>query len=144
MRFAGGMKEEDAFRKIFNDYPLRLYCLNEADNLEMFHTEVRQLFCALQYRKDRVDLRSRLESDPAYRHLDRDTLEAMTVLLKMPVVWERKDRIMNKKEGREEYDMCQAVREWAEEERQIVGKRAGKKAEKKAEKKEGRKSGPLS
>lgn len=118
--------EEDVFRTIFNDYPLRLYCLNEADNLEMFHTEVRQLFCALQYRKDRAGLRRLLESDSAYRHLDRDTLEAMTVLLKMPAVWERKDRIMNKKEGREEYDMCQAVREWAEEER-MIGKKEGRK-----------------
>ena len=118
--------EDDIFRKLFNDYPLRLYCLNEADNLEMFHTEVKQLFCALQYRKDPTRLRRLLESDPAYRHLDRDTLEAMTVLLKMPSVWERKERIMKKNEGREEYDMCQAVREWAEEERQI-GKKEGRK-----------------
>ena len=125
--------EEDVFRTIFNDYPLRLYCLNEADNLEMFHTEVRQLFCALQYRKDRAGLRRLLESDPVYRHLDRDTLEALAVLLKLPAVWERKDRIMNKKDDREEYDMCQAVREWAEEERQI-----GKKEGRKVGRKEGR------
>ena len=118
--------EEDIFRKLFNDYPLRLYCLNEADNLEMFHTKVKQLFCALQYRKDPAGLRRLLENDKAYRYLDRDTLEAMTVLLKMPSVWERKDRIMKKNEDREEYDMCQAVREWAEEERQI-GKKEGRK-----------------
>lgn len=55
------------------------------------------------------------------------------MLLKMPTVWERKDRIMNKKDGREEYDMCQAVKEWAEEERQI-----GKKEGRKAGRKEGR------
>ena len=118
--------EEDVFRKIFNDYPLRLYCLNEAHDLEMFHTEVRQLFCALQYRKDRAGLCRLLESDPAYRHLDRDTLEAMTVLLKMSKVWERRDRIMKKSEDREEYDMCQAVREWAEEERRL-GEKVGRK-----------------
>lgn len=118
--------EKDVFRKIFNDYPLRLYCLNEAHNLKMFHTEVRQLFCALQYRKDRVGLCRLLESDPAYRHLDRDTLEAMTVLLKMSKVWERRDRIMKKSEDREEYDMCQAVREWAEEERRL-GEKVGRK-----------------
>ena len=129
--------EEDIFRKLFNDYPLRLYCVNEADNLEMFHTEVRQLFCALQYRKDLAGLRRLLESDPAYHHLDRDTLEAMTVLLKMPSVWERKDRIKKKNEDREEYDMCQAVREWAEEERQI-GKKEGRKQGRKQGREEGR------
>lgn len=32
---------------------------------------------------------------------------------------------MKKNEDREEYDMCQAVREWAEEERQI-GKKEGR------------------
>ena len=110
-----------------NYYPLRLYCVNEADNPEMFHTEVRLLFSALQYRKDLARLRRLLESDPADRHLDRDMLEAMTVLLKMPSVWERKDRIMKKNEDREEYDMCQTVREWAEEERRI-GKNEGRAA----------------
>ena len=118
--------EADIFRKLFNDYPLRLYCVNEAENLEMFHTEVKQLFQALQYRKDRAGLHRLLESDQAYRHLDRDTLEAMTVLLKMPAVWGKKEKFMKKNEDREEYDMCQAVREWAEEERQI-GRKEGRK-----------------
>ncbi|MCH5340366.1 MAG: Rpn family recombination-promoting nuclease/putative transposase [Acetatifactor sp.] len=111
--------KEDIFEKLFNDYPLRLYCLNEAENFEMFHTEVKQLFQALQYRKDRAGLRRLLVSDPAYRHLDKDTLEAMAVLLNMPAVWEKKTSIMSTNGDKEEYDMCQAVREWAEEERQI-------------------------
>ena len=117
--------EADIFRKLFHDYPLRLYCVNEAENLEMFHTEVKQLVQALQYRKDRMGLHRLLESDPAYRHLDRDTMEAMTVLLKMPAVWGEKEKFMKKNEDREEYDMCQAVREWAEEERQI-GRKEGR------------------
>lgn len=116
MNFAG---IEDKFRELFNDYPLRLYCLNEAENLELFHTEVAQLFRALQYRSDRAGLRRLLESDPGYHHLDRDTLEAMAVLLKLPSVWEKRKNIMHKNQEREEFDMCQAVREWAEEERKI-------------------------
>lgn len=77
------------------------------------------MFRALQYRNDRAGLRRLLESDPEYRHLDRDTLEAMAVLLKLPSVWEMRKNIMHKNQGREEFDMCQAVREWAEEERRI-------------------------
>lgn len=116
MNFAG---IEDKFRELFNDYPLRLYCLNEAEDLELFHTEVAQLFRALQYRSDRAGLRRLLESDPGYCHLDRDTLEAMAVLLKLPSVWEKRKNIMHTNQEREEFDMCQAVREWAEEERKI-------------------------
>ena len=85
----------------------------------MFHTEVAQLFRALQYRNDRAGLRRLLESDSGYRHLDRDTLEAIAVLLKLPSVWEKRKNIMHKNQEREEFDMCQAVREWAEEERKI-------------------------
>lgn len=114
-----GKQLEDKLQVLFNDYPLRLYCLNEAENLELFHTEVGQLFRALQYRNDRAGLRRLLESDPEYRHLDRDTLEAMAVFLKLPSVWEKRKSIMHKNQEREEFDMCQAVREWAEEERKI-------------------------
>lgn len=39
-------------------------------------------------------------------------LEAMAVLLNMPAVWEKKTSIMSTNGDKEEYDMCQAVREW--------------------------------
>lgn len=44
---------------------------------------------------------------------------------------------MKKNEGREEYDMCQAVREWAEEERRI-GKNEGRKQGRKEGREESR------
>lgn len=116
MKFEG---EDDVFRKWFNDYPMRLYCLDEAGDFSLYRTEVGTLFRALRYRKDRPGLRKLLESDPNYRHLDKDTLEAMAILLKIPKLWEKRDKFMSKNEGREEYDMCQAIREWAEEERRI-------------------------
>ena len=75
MKLAG---EDDVFRKWFNDYPMRLYCLDE------------------------------------------DTLEAMSILLKIPKVWEKREKFMSKNEDREEYDMCQVIREWAEEERRTT------------------------
>lgn len=116
MRFA---KEEDDFRRLFNDYPLRLYCLNEADDLELFQTEAGLLLQALQFREDRDGLKRLIESNQEYQHLDRDTLEALTFMLKLPTVWKSKNHIMRKNQESEEYDMCKAVREWAEEERRI-------------------------
>lgn len=111
--------EPDAFQELFHDYPLRLYCLNEAKDLELFHTEVGQLFRALKYRGDRVGLRTLLEGNLEYKHLDRDTLEAMSVMLKLPTVWEKREIIMSRNGEREEYNMCQAVIEWEAEAKEI-------------------------
>lgn len=112
MTFSDGT---DDFQELFHDYPLRLYCLNEAEDLEQFRTEVGQLFRALQYRGDRAGLKKLLESNSEYKHLDRDTLEAMSVLLRLPTAWEKREMIMSKNRETEEFDMCQAIREWEAE-----------------------------
>lgn len=111
--------ESDEFQEWFHDYPLHLYCLNEAEDLELFHTEVGQLFRALQYRSDRAGLRKLLEANSEYQHLDRDTLEAISVMLKFPTAWEKREIIMSKNEEREEFNMCQALIEWEAEAKEI-------------------------
>ena len=120
----------DGFRKLFKDYSMHLYCLNEAKDLQIFHTEIGMLFQALQYRKDRVGLKQLLQRDPGYQHLDADTVETMSVMLNLPSIWKEREKYMEKdNENREVYNMCQAVREWAEEERSIgrlEGKREGR------------------
>ena len=113
---------EDIYQKIFKDYPLYLYCLNAAQDLQVFHTEVGILFQSLQYRKDRAGLRNIIRQDARYRHVDVDTLETMSVMLNLPSIWKEREKYMEKNEEREEYDMCQAIREWAEEERSIGAK----------------------
>lgn len=120
---------DDGFRKIFKDYPMQLYCLNEAKDLEVFQTEVGMLFHALQYRKDRTGLKKLMEQDERYRRIDVDTLETMSVMLELPSIWKNREKYMGKnEEDKEEYNMCQAIREWAEEERSIgraEGQRTG-------------------
>lgn len=111
---------EDSFKRLFKDYPLQLYCLNEAKDLHIFHTEIGMLFQALQYRKNRSELKQLLQRNCGYRHLDADTLETMSVMLDMPSIWRDRKKYMEKNdENKEVYNMCQAVREWAEEERSI-------------------------
>lgn len=110
----------DDFREFFKDYPMHLYCLNEADDLQVFRTELGVLFQALQYRKDRAGLKALVQRDERYRHMDIDTLETMSVMLNLSSVWKERRNYMEKNEdNEEEYDMCQAIREWAEEERSI-------------------------
>ena len=99
---------------------MQLYCLNEDKDLEVFRTEVGLLFQALQYRGDRVRLKDLMEQDTRYQSIDEDTLETMSVMLDLPSIWKKRAKYMeNNEEDREEYNMCQAIREWAEEERSI-------------------------
>lgn len=67
-----------------------------------------------------------MENNPAYRHLDRDTVEALSVLMNMLRMWEEREQYMCVDEEKEEYDMCKAVRDWMAEERQ-AGLLEGKK-----------------
>ena len=121
--------KDGGFRKIFKDYPMQLYCLNEEQDLRMFHTEVGLLFQALQYRRDRAGLKELMEQDERYQHIDAETLETISVMLEKPSIWENREEYMGKnEEDKEEYNMCQALREWAEEERSIgreEGQRTG-------------------
>ena len=112
--------KEGGFIKNFSDYPMHLYCVNETNDLEKFHTEVGLFFRAMNYRQDRAGLKVLMQQEPAYSQLDADTLEAISVVLEMPSIWENREKYMNSnRDKKEEYNMCQAVREWAEEERGI-------------------------
>lgn len=122
MEFSEG---KDYFQELFNDYPLRLYCVNEAEDFDVFHTETEQLFRALQYRGDWLGLKKLIESNSKYQHLDRDTLEAMSVLLKLPSAWEKRSEYISRIGDREEYNMCLAVREWEAEAKRIGRKEGG-------------------
>lgn len=53
---------------------MQLLCVNEETDFDVFHTEVRQLFRALQYRGDKKGLLQLLEKDEEYSHLDMETL----------------------------------------------------------------------
>lgn len=111
---------ESEFEQNFSDYSLHLYCVNEAEDLENFQTEVKLFFKALKYRKDWVGLKKLMQQDTGYRAVDADTLEVISVVLELPSIWRDRKKYMSKnQEEKEEYDMCQAVKEWAEEERGI-------------------------
>ena len=44
--------EKDPLKEYFSDYPANLFCVNEQKEFECFHTELRELLRAINYRKD--------------------------------------------------------------------------------------------
>ncbi len=111
-------EKDAAMEELFADYPLHIYCINEETDFSVFRTELRELFMALANRRDKNNLRKILSEDVNYRHLHADTVEALSVLLNAPKIWEERNRYMQGEREEEEYDMCQALREWIEEERE--------------------------
>lgn len=112
-------ENEDVLKEQFIDYPLRLYCVNEASDFSMFHTEIKLLFQMLQFQKDKQGLKRLLENNPDYERMDADTLEVVSVTLNAPSIWNERIKYMNVDGEKEEYNMCQALQDWAEEERGI-------------------------
>lgn len=108
-------EDVDGMSNLFLDYPLQLFCVNEYECFDMFQTELREVFTALNYRKDMAGMRKLMEENEAYRHLDRDSVRVLSVLLKQPQIWEERNKYMSKNGETEEYDMCQALRELKEE-----------------------------
>ena len=111
----------DEMGALFNDYGMNLICLNEMEDYSLFHTEIGQLFEIMKYRRDKEGLKNLLKDNEKYKHLDADTVEAMSVMLHRPEIWKNRDRYMSRNEDeQEEYDMCQALQEICEE-RESIG-----------------------
>ena len=109
----------------FSDYPFRLFCMNEEQDFSVFHTSVRQVFELMPYRKNKKRLLEKLEENKFYEQLDEDSLELLSELLNVPSIWKNRKKYMKKTKDREEYDMCQAIRELIEDGR-LEGVAAGK------------------
>lgn len=109
---------EQKVKQHFSDYSMRLYCINEQQNFEVFHTEVRQFFQALIYRKNKEKLEELIENSTEYQNLSEETFEVIVNFLGMPKLWKIREQFksINQKGG---YNMCQAIREWSAEEREI-------------------------
>lgn len=117
-------EEEEKFFPYFKDYPMHLYCINEMEDFSVFHTDLKELFTALQFRKNQEALERLLKENEKYSHLEVDTAEAMAVMLNLPEKW-IKTQIHKFKNEKEEYDMCQAIREWSAKER-AAGRQEGR------------------
>lgn len=112
MEFPGG---NDSLKNCFADYPVNLFCVNEQEQFENFRTELRELFLAMNCRKDKKKFMN-LMKDEQYAHLSGETLEAITIMTDYKILAANREAYRNVDEnGREEYDMCEALRELRED-----------------------------
>ena len=97
--------------RFFANYPITLFCVNEEVSFHMFHTELREVFSVMNFRRDKKRLFEILLQEPSYRALDAETLKVLSIILNAPKLWSEREKYINKNEKREEYNMCQAMRE---------------------------------
>lgn len=91
-------------------------CLNDQEHFEQFHTDLKEVFQAFSCRKDREKLRRLIQGNEAYRQMPEDAVEVMTKLLNWKELEESKAKYMCRdEEGKERYNMCQALMEIKEE-----------------------------
>lgn len=103
-------KENDEWKALFADYPVRLYCVNEENDFNGFHTELKELLQAMKCRKDKEKL-SELMKNEAYTHLSKDTWQAIAIMTDNAHLIETIHSYRTENEKREEYNMCQALEE---------------------------------
>ena len=75
---------------LFKDYPLTLFCADEQDGFEEFHSDLKQLFRAMNCRKNKEKM-AELIKDEAYSHLSEETWEAIAVMTDNAAILEKKD-----------------------------------------------------
>ena len=117
-------EEYTSFRKLFADYPVHLFCVNEQSEFGEFHSELKELFQAMNCRKDKEKLISLMQNE-TYAHLSEETWDAIAVMTGHPSLKDKKDAYKRKNEDREEYNMCEALEElinMGREEGEDVGK----------------------
>ena len=107
---------EESVRSLFKDYPLTLFCINEQEGFEEFHSGLKQLFCAMNCRKDKERM-SELMKNEAYSHLSKETWEAIAVMTDNAAMLQKKDKYKTENGEEEEYNMCQALEELMEDNR---------------------------
>jgi hypothetical protein len=120
---------DDDFREYFSDYKLNVICLNEIEDMSVFHTELRQLLKLMKHRNNGKTMKELLENDTDYSEVDEDTLYTMSVVLEGPKLWEERERYL-KEERKVNYNMCLAmdqIEEMARKEGMVLGREEGEK-----------------
>ena len=110
--------EDDKFRRYFSDYKLNVICLNDINDMSVFHTELRQLFKLMKCRDSSKAMRQLLENDTDYNSVKEDTLYTMSVVASNPRLWEEREKYINGDEREVNYNMCLAFDQIEAEERE--------------------------
>ena len=103
--------ERRRWEEIFADYPMRLLCVNEPMDCSGFRTSLKELFSLLPYRSDMEKMRQQIWENPAYRSMDEETAQMISIMIGAEIFMENKN---NYKEG-DGYNMCKALKDMVEQ-----------------------------
>lgn len=129
-------KGNKAYKHLAADYHVNLVRVEDLDET-LFQTGLRELVGFLKRRNDKKGLMDFMEQDnERIKKMDEKTLDAVSIMLNIPASVTRQ----KEEENEEDYDLCKALREWAEDERN-AGLKAGREEGRKKGREEGRKKG---
>ena len=106
-------EENKEYKHLVADYHINLVKVEDLDET-LFQTGLRELIGFLKRRNDKEGLKDFMEQDKdRIRKMDEETLDAISVMLNIP------DSVIGQKEDdeEEERDLCKALKEWMEDER---------------------------
>ena len=104
----------EELKKYVNNYPLHIFNMTKLENVDVFRTDLRQIFNFLKYAKDKRKLKEVINIDPVYQELDEeayDMIAACTHAARMIPIKKN-----YRKDGK--IDMCQAIEEMLADERE--------------------------
>lgn len=114
-------------QSLFEEYHLHLFCINEQHVFDAFRSDLKPLFQAINCRNNKKKM-IELMKDETYSHLNEDTWDAIAVMTDNAAMLQKKD-LYKAENQKEEFNMCQALQELMQDERnegRIEGRNEGK------------------
>lgn len=65
-------------RKFINNYPLHIVNVREFENMDLFQTDLKQVFNFVRCSNDKEKLKQLVESDSYYQGMDEDAYDVVT------------------------------------------------------------------
>lgn len=102
-------------QSLFEEYHLHLFCINEQHIFDAFRSDLKPLFQAINCRNNKKKM-IELMKDETYSHLNEDTWDAIAVMTDNAAMLQKKD-LYKTETQKEEFNMCQALQELMQDER---------------------------
>ena len=110
-------------QSLFEEYHLHLFCINEQHIFDAFRSDLKPLFQAINCRNNKKKM-IELMKDETYSHLNEDTWDAIAVMTDNAAMLQKKN-LYKTENQKEEFNMCQALQELIQDERN-EGRNEGK------------------
>ncbi len=104
----------EELKEYVNDYQLHIVEVARMENMDVFKTDLKQIFSFIKYAKNKQKLKELINSDPAYQNMEEDAYDMISACTNTARLVEVKK--YHEKGGK--VDMCQALDEMLADERE--------------------------